>query len=57
MGSEVTRKPEFKGQYLYIIVAAGESQVNNEAKLLIFFVQSVQQLPVAEDVWRSKLAV
>lgn len=43
--------------YLDLVVAFGEGQVNDQAKLLVVFVQSVQQLPGTKDLRMWKQAV
>lgn len=43
--------------YLYSVIASGEGQVNDQTKLLVSFVHSVQQLPGAEDVRTLKVTV
>lgn len=43
--------------YLDLVVAFGEGQVNDQAKLLVVFVHSVQQLPGTKDLRMWKQAV
>lgn len=43
--------------YLDLVVAFGEGQVNDQAKLLVVFVQSVQQLPGTKDLRMWEQAV
>lgn len=43
--------------YMQFIVACGEGQVDDQTEFLVFFVQSVQQLPGTKDIRTWKLMV
>lgn len=43
--------------YLWFVVTCGEGEVNDQTEFLVFFVQSVQQLPGTEHIRTRKLTV
>lgn len=43
--------------YLQAVVACGEGQIDDQTKLLLFFLQCVQQVPGTKDIRRWKLTV